>query len=32
MEHTGLRKPQPEAASESSETTLAGREMEAAAE
>ena len=32
MEHTVLRKPQPEAASESSETTLAGREMEAAAE
>ena len=32
MEHTGLRKPQPETASEFSETTPAGREMEAAAE
>lgn len=32
MEHTGLRKPQPEVTSEFSETTPAGREMEAAAE
>ena len=32
MEHTGLRKPQPEAASEFPETTPAGQEMKAAAE
>jgi plasmid replication initiation protein len=32
MEHTGIRKPQPEAASESPENKPAGREKEAAAE